>query len=75
MKFCSDVYAEYKWVDEEGQIFSTSVIPNAPQRTATLDYAKDHELYVSNFVAESMGDAILKVTVYGRKTAEAISLI
>ena len=71
-KYCRDVKASYKWIDEEGKFFETKTVKDAMSRTAAFDYSKAHTVYVSSFIAESLPDSVLKISVSGRLTKDKI---
>jgi len=67
-KYCNEVYCEYTWVDEAGEKFETKKTSNS--KDPRFKYTKNHDLFISNYIAENLQYSILMVSLYGKLSDE-----
>ena len=75
-KYATDVYCAYKWVDENQDDFQTEKTDtglNDPQ--PNFKFKHEHDLYVSNVIAERLWETILTVNVYGKISSEQRTML
>jgi hypothetical protein len=69
-KFCTDAYCEYNWVDEAAEKYKTEEYSVKKTKNPKWGYTTEHDLFISNYVAENLQNTILMVGVYGKLSSE-----
>ena len=52
---CTEVYCDYKWIDENGQKFETEKTPPMIKtKNPEWNYKMTHDLYLSNYIVNNL---------------------
>ncbi|CAI2379027.1 unnamed protein product [Moneuplotes crassus] len=63
-KYSHEVYCTYQWVDESAEKFETHKEPDVSK--SDFNYTANHDLFISNYVAENLQYSIFMIAVYGK---------
>lgn len=64
---CSEVYCEYKWIDERAQKFETErTQPFQKHKNPKWQYKATHDLYLSNYIVNNLAESTIVINIFGR---------
>ena len=69
-KFSTDVFAQYKWIDELAEMFRTDTSGLEKNKNPAFSYKQVHELVVTDYIAKNIADGTLIISLYGKMPNE-----
>ena len=73
---CTEVYCDYKWIDENGQKFETEKTPPMIKtKNPEWNYKMTHDLYLSNYIVNNLQESVIMINVYAKMGYEHMSNI
>mmetsp|Transcript_23949 Transcript_23949/g.23872 ORF Transcript_23949/g.23872 Transcript_23949/m.23872 type:complete len:221 (+) Transcript_23949:1979-2641(+) len=71
-KWSSNVFTEYKWIDEKGKLFKTKYSEDTKNKNPKWEYRHLHNIYVSQEFIDHIKESPLLMRVYGKLSPEDI---
>ena len=73
---CTEVYCDYKWIDENGQKFETEKTPPMIKtKNPEWNYKMTHDLYLSNYIVNNLQESVIMINVYAKMGYEHMNNI
>lgn len=71
-KWSTNVFTEYKWIDEKGKLFKTKYSEDTKNKNPKWEYRYLHNVYVSQDFVDKIKESPLLMSVYGKLSPEDI---